>query len=120
MQLSSVATSLFARHNLFVRQFQHGSESDSLTIDFDLSAQPSSQFAEKATKGYFAKRRNSYGRQLARISVADTGEIVADQLYAGNTLSCAAFKEIVCQMEAALNLSEKSTRQKIRLRLDGG
>jgi hypothetical protein len=119
-QLSSVATSLFAHHNLFVRQFQQGSESDSLTIDFDLSAQPSSKLAEQATKGYFAKCRNSYGRQLARISVADTGEVVADRLYAGNMLSCAAFKEMVCQMETALNLSEKSTRRKIRLRLDGG
>jgi len=119
-QLSSVATSLFTHHNLLARQFQHGFEPEQITIDFDLSAQPSSKRAQKAAKGYFAKRRNSYGRQLARISVASTSEIVADQLYSGNTLSCAAFKDMVHQMEEVLNLSEKSTRRRIRLRLDGG
>jgi len=120
-QLKGVEVSLFAHHNLFQRQFQQDGEADQLlTIDFDLSAQPSSKRAEKATKGYFAKRKNSYGRQLARISVASTAEVVVDQLYRGNMLSCAAFKEMVHEMEKVLNLGEKSTRRRIRLRLDGG
>jgi hypothetical protein len=119
-QLKAVATSLFAAHNLLQRQFQHGLEPEQITIDFDLSAQPSSKKADKATKGYFAKRKNSYGRQLARISVADTAEIVADRLYSGNTLSSVVFKEMVLEMEQLLALGEKSTRSKIRLRLDGG
>ena len=59
-QLGSVAASLFAQHNLFSRQFALPSESKLLTIDFDLSAQPSSKRAEKAAKGYFAKRKNRY------------------------------------------------------------
>ncbi len=119
-QLSGVAASLFARHNLFAKQFASPSESKWLTIDLDLSAQPSSQSAQKAAKGYFAKRKNSYGRQLARICVAETAEVVADRLYAGNMLSCTAFKEMVYQMEHSLALSEKPTRSCIRLRLDGG
>ena len=119
-QLSGVAASLFAQHNLFAKQFSSPSEPKLLTIDFDLSAQPSSQNAQKAAKGYFAKRKNSYGRQLARITVADISEVVSDQLYAGNMLSCKAFKEMVYQMEHSLALSEKPTRSRIRLRLDGG
>jgi hypothetical protein len=119
-QLSDVAKSLFAQHNLFGKQFHCPSESQLLTIDFDLSAHPSSQSAEKAAKGYFAKRKNIYGRQLARISVPETAEVVADRLYAGNMLSCTAFKEMVSQMEQTLALNEKPTRRRIRLRLDGG
>jgi hypothetical protein len=119
-QLGDVAAGLFAQHNLFAKPFASKRESQSLTIDFDLSAQPSSKRAQKAAKGYFAKRKNSYGRQLARISVAETGEVVADQLYAGNMLSCMAFKEMVVTMEHRLALSEKPTRRCIRLRLDGG
>ncbi|MAE40909.1 MAG: hypothetical protein CML07_08345 [Psychrobacter sp.] len=119
-QLRRVATSLFAEHNLLSRQFHQLPELESVTIDFDLSAQPCSKRAEGAAKGYFAKRKNTYGRQLARVSVADTAEIVLDQLYRGNTVSCVAFKEMVHQMEGVLALDEKATRARIRLRLDGG
>ena len=93
---------------------------ESVTIDLDLTAQPCSKRAEGAKKGYFAKHKNSYGRQLARILVADTSEIVPDHLYAGNQVSCTAFKEMVYQMERVLALSEKANRMRIRLRLDGG
>jgi len=119
-QLRSVATSLFGQHNLLSRQFHLPKTTDFVTIDFDLSAQPCAKGAEQASKGYFAKSRNSYGRQLARVSVAQTSEIVTDGLYRGNTLSCAAFKEMVYQMEGVLNLGDKTTRRGIRLRLDGG
>ena len=119
-QLCNVAKSLFTQHNLLKRQFRPGVEPKLLTLDFDLSAMPSSKKADKSTKGYFAKRKNSYGRQLARISVADTSEIVADHLYGGNMLSCHALKEMVSSMEATLNLCSKSIRRHIRLRLDGG
>ena len=119
-QLKAVATSLFAAHNLMQRQFQRAAEPQPVTIDFDLSAQPASKKADKSTKGYFAKNKNSYGRQLARISVAQTAEVVADLLYGGNTLSSAAFKEMVLQMEKRLSLTSKSTRSRVRLRLDGG
>ena len=119
-QLRRVAASLFGQHNLLSREFHLPNSTEMVTIDFDLSAQPCSKGAEKASKGYFAKRRNSYGRQLARVSVAQTSEIVADQLYAGNTLSCAAFKDMVYEMEQVLNLGDKAPRRQIRLRLDGG
>ena len=119
-QLSSVASSLFAQHGLFFSHFQQLPSSESATIDFDLTAGPCSKQAEGAKKGYFAKHKNSYGRQLARVLVAETSEIVLDQLYPGNQVSCTAFKEMVYEMERVLSLDEKANRMRIRLRLDGG
>lgn len=90
------------------------------TIDMDLSGMPASKNAEESEKGYFAGKRNIYGRQLARILVSETQEIVADCLYPGNRLSCKAFKDMVKKMEQQLPLSAKVQRRLIRLRLDGG
>ncbi len=61
----------------------------------DLSGMPASKKAEEAEKGYFAGKRNIYGRQLARILVPETQEIVAECLYPGNRLSCKVFKDMV-------------------------
>ena len=116
----SVARSLFCQHALFFRRFQQLSADESITIDFDLLGQPTSSSAQGASKGYFADDKNRYGRQLARISVADTSEILADELYDGNQASCTVFKELGQKMEHALALDEKANRKRIRLRLDGG
>ena len=113
-QLSSVASSLFAQHGLFFPHFQQLPVTESATIDLDLTAQPCSKQAEGAKKGYFAKQKKSYGRQLARILVAETSEIVLDQLYAGNQVSCTAFKEMVYEMERVLSLDEKANRMRIK------
>jgi hypothetical protein len=86
----------------------------------DLSGMPASKKSEEAEKGYFAGRRNIYGRQLARILVPETQEIVADCLYPGNRLSCKVFKDMVKKMEQQLSLNTKVQRRLIRLRLDGG
>jgi hypothetical protein len=91
-----------------------------VTIDMDLSGLPSSKNAEGSYKGYFSKRRGTYGRQLARIIVPETQEIVAESLYPGNKLSLEVFKEMVAKMELALRLETKEQRQSVRLRLDGG
>ena len=90
------------------------------TIDMDLSGMPASKNAEKSEKGYFAGKRNIYGRQLGRILVPETQEIVADCLYPGNRLSCKVFKDMVKKMEQVLPLGVKVQRRLIRLRLDGG
>ncbi|MHC4397942.1 MAG: transposase [Planctomycetota bacterium] len=95
-------------------------ESRETTIDMDLSGLPASKNAEGSSKGYFSKRRGTYGRQLARIIVPDTQEIVAESLYPGNILSLQVFKEMVAKMEKVLQLATKEHRHYIRLRLDGG
>ena len=90
------------------------------TMDIDLSGQPASRNAEHSTKGYFPGKKNTYGRQLARVLSPQTQEIVTESLYPGNTTSCSAFKAMVTRMEQVLHLDSKEQRQCIRLRLDGG
>jgi hypothetical protein len=58
------------------------------TVDMDLSAMPASKKAEGSEEGYFAGKRNTYGRQLARILVPRTQKIIAESLYSGNMTSC--------------------------------
>jgi hypothetical protein len=88
------------------------------TIDIDLSGMPSSKKAECSTKGYFPEEKNIYGRQLARIVFPKTQEIISESLYRGNKTSCKAFKPMVEKMERILDLTDKSRRKLIRLRLD--
>ena len=67
-----------------------------------------------------ANKKNQYTRQLARVLVPDTSEIVTQSLYEGNTLPCSVFKEMVYKMEQYLELETKTKRQQILLRLDAG
>jgi len=91
-----------------------------ITIDMDLTGRPVSENAEGAKKGYFSRKRGIYGRQLARVLVPDTQEIIAEELYPGNRLSCQVFGEMLAEMEQVLSLDTKDKRQRICLRLDGG
>ncbi|MGB9595800.1 MAG: hypothetical protein ACPL7B_05920 [Candidatus Poribacteria bacterium] len=76
---------------------------------------------QQSTKGYFSGEKNAYGRQLARVLVSDTQEIIAESLYSGNTVSCRhdVFKEMITKMEIKLSI-DKEQRNSIRPRLDGG
>lgn len=91
-----------------------------ITIDIDLSGQKASKKAQGSKKGYFSKDRGAYGRQLARVLVSDTNEIVAEELYPGNTLGFQTFKAMVKKMETRLNLQTKEQREAVHLRLDAG
>ena len=91
-----------------------------VTMDIDLSSLPASKKSEGSKKGYVPKKKNIYTRQLARVLVEETSEIVTQLLYPGNTLSCSVFKEMVDQMENHLQLDTKAKRQQILLRLDAG
>lgn len=90
------------------------------TIDIDLSPLPASKASEGSKKGYVPKKKNQYTRQLARVLVPSTKEIVSQALYYGNTVSCSVFKEMVDKMEHQLFLDTQAKRQKIQLRLDAG
>jgi len=95
-------------------------EQELMTIDIDLSPLPASKASEGSKKGYVAKKKNQYTRQLARVLVPSTSEIVSQSLYYGNTVSCSVFKEMAKKMEHQLELDTKAKRQRIKLRLDGG
>lgn len=121
IQLEQAIAQIYLKQNLSqALLFDALVENREVTIDMDLSGLPSSKRAEGSEKGYFSKRRGTYGRQLARIIVPETQEIVAESLYPGNKLSLQVFKEMVAKMELALHLETKEQRQGVRLRLDGG
>jgi hypothetical protein len=120
-QLEDALKAIWDENNLTVSLLEKAQREGTVaTIDMDLSGMPASKKAEEAKKGYFAGKRNIYGRQLARILVPETQEIVADCLYPGNRLSCKIFKDMVKKMEQILPLDTKVQRRLIRLRLDGG
>ncbi|MFH1131618.1 MAG: transposase [Pseudomonadota bacterium] len=119
-QLEFALQRIWEQNNLTVPLLESASSKQKVvTIDIDLSGQPASKNAEHSTKGYFAGRKNCYGRQLARVLLPETQEIVTESLYPGNTLSCSVFKETVTKMEQILPL-ENQTQPSIRLRLDAG
>ncbi len=62
-------------------------QSLTVTIDMDLTGRPTSENSQGAKKGYFSRKRGIYGRQLARVLMPDTQEIIAEELYPGNRLS---------------------------------
>ena len=95
IQLKGVLRSLYVEHNQSQALVREAIEQSlTATIDMDLTGRPVSENAQGAKKGYFSKKRGIYGRQLARVLMPDTQEIIAEELYPGNRLSCQVFIEI--------------------------
>lgn len=120
-QMEASLKTIWDQNNLAVSYLQNAQrEKKIVTIDMDMSGQCASRNAEGSTKGYFAGKKNAHGRQLARVLIPDTQEIVTESLYPGNTLPCLVFKAVVAKMEQVLPLETESQRSLVRLRLDGG
>lgn len=120
-QMEAALKAIWDENNLTASLLKAAQEAGRIeTIDMDLSGMPASRNAEESEKGYFAGKRNIYGRQLARVLVPQTQEIVTESLYPGNMVSCKAFKAMVEKTEQRLSLDTKAGRRLIRLRLDGG
>ena len=119
-QLEQSVLKIFEENNQIMLLLFSEEKEPNITIDIDLSALPASKKAQGSKKGYVAKKKNQYTRQLARVLVPSTNEILTQSLYHGNTLPLTVVKEMVDKMEHHLDLSTKAKRQKIRLRLDAG
>lgn len=119
-QLQQAIDSIWETHQLSAVSTTSLNESTPILIDIDLSALPVSKGAAGATKGYVPKRKNQYTRQLGRVLVAQTQEIVTQSLYPGNRPAQSVLKEMVGKMEVTLKLDTKTKRQQIQLRLDAG
>jgi hypothetical protein len=114
-QMEDALKAIWDENNLTVSLLEKAQTAGTVaTIDMDLSGMPASRKSEESEKGYFAGKRNVYGRQLARIVVPETQEIVAECLYPGNRLSCKVLKDMVKKMEQQLSLSTKAQRSLIR------
>jgi len=118
-QLDQAINEIFIENNqTFFLLDENPPASKPMTMDIDLSPLPASKKAEGSKKGYVPGKKNVYTRQLARVLVPSTSEIVTQSLYPGNRPSCSVFKEMVGQMENHLQLDTKAKRQQILLRLD--
>lgn len=120
-QLEQAVNQIFKENNqIALLANENPLEQDFLTIDIDLSPLPASKASEGSKKGYVAKRKNQYTRQLSRVLVPSTSEIVSQSLYYGNTVSCSVLKEMVYKMERQMEVETKEKRQHLLLRLDAG
>jgi Transposase DDE domain group 1 len=107
---------LYEQHG---RALRHPFSQGLLVLDLDLTGLVASQDAEGSTKGYFAKKRGSRGRQLCRIIATPYQEILWQALLSGETLSQAVLKPAIQHAQQRLHLSQ-SSRQQTLLRWDAG
>ena len=115
-QMREATESLFHRLG---QAHRHDFDRSLLRVDIDLTGLPASKRAEGSTKGYFSGRRNSYGRQLARVGATDYREVVTSLLYPGSQTSLASLYPAVLALERVLFL-DLYRRQRTLLRVDGG
>ncbi len=90
-----------------------------LMLDIDLTGLPASRQAQGSEKGYFSQRKNSYGRQVARVSAPAYHETLLSLLYPGSTSGLKTFKSTMRATQALLNLTREQRRQTV-LRTDAG
>jgi hypothetical protein len=115
-QMQEVLTTLFRQHSQTV---SHSYRSGWLILDVDLTGMPCGKQAEKSTKGYFGQHRSRRGRQQGRVLASQYGEIVVDELYAGNTILLNALPSLIEKAEQVL-ASTPFKRKHTIIRLDAG
>jgi hypothetical protein len=90
-----------------------------LWLDVDPTGLPSSAQAQGSEKGFFSGARNTYGRQLVRVSAPAYHETLLSVLYPGSQHGTATFKPAVRAVQGVLELSREQRRQTV-LRVDAG
>lgn len=115
-QLTAALTTIYRQHG---QGSHHNYQDRRQLLDVDLSGMPCGPKASAATKGYFANARNRRGRQLGRVLATHYGEIVTDQVFAGNTSLVTALRPLVEAAEQVLELDDRRRHRTI-LRIDAG
>jgi hypothetical protein len=90
-----------------------------LWLDVDPTGLPSSAHAQGSEKGFFSGAKNTYGRQLVRVSAPAYHETLLSALYPGARHGSTLFKPSVRTVQAMLDLSREQRRQTV-LRTDAG
>jgi hypothetical protein len=90
-----------------------------LFLDIDLTGLPCSPHAQASEKGYFSQEKNTYGRQLTRVSAPSYHETLFSRLYPGGQSGQAIFKPTVRALQAQSEWSREQRRQ-IIWRTDSG
>jgi hypothetical protein len=114
--MMAALTAIYRQHS---QGYRHHYQDRKQLLDVDLSGMPCGPKAALATKGYFAKARNRRGRQLGRVVASRYGEVVTDQLFAGNTALVTALRPLIEAAEQVLDLSERKRACTI-VRVDSG
>jgi hypothetical protein len=112
---------LLAKHS---RAARHPFAKQLLVLDLDLTGLLCGRRSEGALKGYFAmltepQRGHARGRQLARVTAAQSHEIIVDLLYPGNVVLESVLDDLVLALERALALTPDK-RARTVLRIDAG
>ena len=115
-ELQQVLSTLLQHHSQVAH---HPFRSQWLILDADLTGLPAGKTAQQSLKGYFSDPRKRRGRQQGRVLASQSGEIVVDALYPGNTLLVEKLPELIEQAEAVLGL-KPSQRRHTLIRIDGG
>lgn len=114
-QLRRGSEALFRRESAVLR---HDFGRDWLWLDMDLTPLPISKHAEGSAKGKF-ERKNSYGRQLARVHAPQYHETLLSQVYPGNKESSPVYVPTLDAMEKFLHLGVEQ-KQRTIWRTDAG
>lgn len=114
-QLCQATQVMYLQHG----QVPHHDFTGLLMLDTDLTGWPASRHAEKSEKGYFSEARNSYGRQLVRVSTPAYHETLLSMIYPGSPSGLATFKTTVRTVQNMLQLT-RDQRQQTVWRTDGG
>jgi hypothetical protein len=99
--------------------FRHDYAHSCQLLDVDLTGRPCGKKAALASKGYFSHTRNRRGRQEGYLIATWYKEIVAADIYAGNTLLNRSFQALVEEAEKCLDLNQFKREHTI-LRVDSG
>lgn len=89
-------------YHRYGRALHQDCSQDYLLLDLDVTGLLAGQQAEESAKGYFANHRGGYGRQLCRVVVTASHEILCQALLPGNTLSKATLKPAIRHAVAIL------------------
>lgn len=114
-QLRRGSEALFRRESQLLR---HDFDRDWLWLDIDLTPLPISKHAEGSTKGKFEKK-NSYGRQLARVHAPQYHETLFSRVYPGKQESSPAYVPTLEALDTFLQLTPVQ-KQRTVLRSDAG
>jgi hypothetical protein len=87
--------------------YRHDYQKYTQLLDLDTSGLPCGRKAAFATKGYFAKQRGRYGRQLGRVLATHYNEVVVDRVFKGAEQLTASFRTLVEAAERTLDLGEE-------------
>lgn len=114
-ELRSAGQTLCREHG----RTRHHNFSQLLWLDLDPTGLPSSAQAQGGEKGFFSGAKNSYGRQLMRVSAPAYHETLLSALYPGARHGSTLLKPSMRAVQGVLELSREQRRQTV-LRTDAG